>query len=374
MFHFAKRENCEIKVVAPLPYCPPWPWLGSRYVLSQIKKTESLGGIEVYHPRYPLIPGISMPLHGLLIFLFTLPLIIKIKKRFDFDLIDGHYIYPDGFAAVLMGRFLDRPVILSARGSDIHHFTDFKLIRPMISYALNKADHVISVSSALARYMKRLDIPDGKISIVPNGVDTSLFFPMPRAEARDRLIGSESSKVIVSVGSLTENKGYHVLIDAMPRLLQEVPGVRLFIIGKGPYRGIIADKIKVNGLDDNVILVGEIDNRDLRVWYNAADVFCLASAREGWANVIMEALACGTPVVATNVWGAPEVLTSNDVGMLVERNPDAIAKGLVWALNRDWDRDLIYNHVASRTWDVVAEEIAEIFSGVLRDKPHSQSR
>ncbi|MCG2831509.1 MAG: glycosyltransferase family 4 protein [Desulfobacteraceae bacterium] len=332
MFHFARLKDCEIKVVAPVPYCPPWPALGKWYQNSQIKEYEVMDGIEVYHPRYPLIPKVSMALHGFSLFLSSLKLLKKINKTFPFDLIDGHYIYPDGFAAVLLGKAMKRPVVLSARGSDINQFTGFKSIKPMIRYALGHAEHVISVCDALKQEMVALGINDDKISVIPNGVDSKQFYPVDKSKARKKLSLPINKKIILSVGSLIPRKGFHVIIDAFPKLLQEDSNSYLYIIGEGYFRPSLERQIEALNLTQHVTLVGECPNTELKFWYSAADVFCLASSREGWANVIMESLACGTPVVATNVWGAPEILTSTGIGMLVDRTPDAFYNALKRAL------------------------------------------
>jgi teichuronic acid biosynthesis glycosyltransferase TuaC len=365
MFHFAKLKNCEIKVVAPVPYCPPWPQLGKWYQNSQIKKYEVMDGIEVFHPRYPLIPKLSMPVHGLSLFLSSLKLLKKINQTFPFDLIDGHYIYPDGFAAVLLGKTLKKPVVLSARGSDINQFIRFKSIKPMLRYALNRADHVISVCHALKQEMVTLGINDDKISIIPNGVDTEQFYPLDKKEARKKLSLPHKKRIILSVGSLIPRKGFHVILDAFPKLLQEDNNIHFYIIGEGPFRSSLERQIESLNLTRHVSLVGERPNSELKIWYSAADVFCLASSREGWANVIMESLACGTPVVATNVWGAPEILTSSDIGMLVDRTPGSLYSVLKTALETTWNRKRIRGHVKDCNWLTVAEEVNSVFLSVL---------
>jgi len=302
-----------------------------------------------------------MPLHGMSLFFASLKLVKQINKEFPFDLIDGHYIYPDGFAAVLLGKYLKKPVILSARGSDINQFARFKSIKPMIKYALNRADHVISVCNALKREIVDLGPPAQKISVIPNGIDTNCFYPEDKKKARKKLSLSFDQKIILSVGSLIPRKGFHVILDALPEILQNQEDVHLYLVGEGPYLPVLNEQIMRMNLSNHVTMVGERPNSELKTWYSAADVFCLASSREGWANVIMESLACGTPVVATNVWGAPEILTTHAVGILVERNSGSIADGLLEALNRQWNRRRIREHVVERSWDVVAEEVKIVF-------------
>jgi glycosyltransferase involved in cell wall biosynthesis len=155
-------------------------------------------------------------------------------------------------------------------------------------------------------------------------------------------------------------------------MTNQFPDVHLCIIGEGRERESLQSMIGHLGLDERVELLGHRPNEELSLWYNAADVFCLASSREGWANVLMESMACGTPVVATNVYGAPEMITKDVVGILVERNEEAIAEGLIAALERPWDRQVIREHVAGRTWDVVAREVRDVFQKVLNSHRHTR--
>jgi len=365
MFHFAQLRDCEIKVVAPIPYCPHWSIFGKKYQYSQIKKYEIMDGVEVFHPRYPLIPKISMPLHAISLYLFTRGLVKKIFRTFPFDLMDGHYIYPDGLAALLLSKRMNRPLILSARGSDINQFTHFRSIKPMIRYTLNQADHSISVCNALKQEMVALGIDRGKISVIPNGVDMDIFYPIDKKEAQKKLLINHTSKVIVSVGSLIPRKGFHVILEALSRLIPGDSNIHLYIVGEGYYRSTLEKKIRDLHLDQQVTLVGEVANNELKFWYSLADVFCLASSREGWANVIMESLACGTPVVATKVYGAPEIITSSNVGILVENTPESVYDGLKAALKTPWNRELIHAHVKDRSWFKVADEVKATFDMVL---------
>lgn len=365
MQHFAKLDGCDIKVVNPVPFSPSWSFIERRYPYSRVRRKEMLEGIEVYHPRYALIPKVSMPLHGVFMYLSSLKLIKEIERTFPFDLIDGHYIYPDGFAAVLLGRALGKPVVLSARGTDINQFTDFRVIKPMIRYALDRACHVISVCQALKDRMVEIGANSEKITIIPNGIDLNHFYPEDRTDARRCLGLTEDAKIVLSVGALIPLKGYDVLLGAVGELAKKMKDLRLYVVGEGSQRGILESRAREMNLASNVSFVGQRPNSELRNWYNAANVFCLPSSREGWANVLVEALACGTPVVATNVGGAPEILTTPEVGLLVERNPSSIEEGLLSALNREWDRSKIHRHVSQRTWHQVAKEVEGVFNRVL---------
>ncbi len=367
MFNFAKLNDCQIIVVAPVPYCPSWKFLGKWYEFSKIKKKEVMQGITIYHPKYLLIPKVSMLIQGLSMFLSSIRTIKKIQKEFLFDLIDSHYVYPDGFAGMLLSRYFHKPFVVSARGSDIHQFSQMMMIKPFIKKTLKNSQHNISVCNALKTVMIELGSPAERTCVISNGVDIDMFFPLHKKEARNSLSIDMDIKVILSVGSLIPLKGHHLVIEAMQKIIKETIDVHLYIAGKGDYLQILENKISELKLNNFVTFLGHVKNTELIKWYSAADVFCLASSREGWANVIMESMACGTPVVATNVWGAPEIITDPDVGILVERNPDAISTALVDALKREWDRDKIINHVNKRSWKVVANEVKDVFSKVIAD-------
>jgi glycosyltransferase involved in cell wall biosynthesis len=190
---------------------------------------------------------------------------------------------------------------------------------------------------------------------------------MDRQEARERLSIPHYGKIIISVGSLIPRKGYDILLDGFSKLNQRNLDAYLYIIGEGPERSFLEGKISELNLRERVHLMGELPNTNLAIWFNAADISVLASKREGWPNVIMESLACGTPVVATRVWGAPEILTSPEVGMLVEPFSGTLGEGMAKALSMTWNRDRIRAHVEQRNWLRVANEVKGVFSSVLNE-------
>jgi teichuronic acid biosynthesis glycosyltransferase TuaC len=357
ILHLAQRAGTLVKVVAPVPYFPSWisssRW--GKYGLLPLE--ERVENLTVYHPRYPLLPGLLMPLHGILMFVGSLLLVRRLHRQFRFDCIDAHYIYPDGFAAVLLGKILSLPVFVSARGTDINVFPSFPTIRPLIVWSLRKAAGIIAVSSSLKNAMIGLGLPAEKICVIPNGVDTNRFRPLSREEARRNLGLPKDVKFVVSVASLTEGKNHPLLISAFAKMLGDSRHAKLFLIGEGPMRPVLQELIAKLRLEENVILVGAKPNQELAMWFSAADVSCLVSSREGWPNVIMESIACGTPVVATRVGGVPEIIHSPELGLLAEQDCDSIAAALESALAKTWDRDALALHAQSRGWNEVASEV-----------------
>jgi teichuronic acid biosynthesis glycosyltransferase TuaC len=366
--HLARRPGNSVTVVAPVPYAPSWistqPWREA----SSIPPREKFGDLDVYHPRYFLLPKISMPLHGLSMFAGSLGTVRQLHEKMQFDCIDAHYVYPDGFAAVRLGKTLGIPVIVSARGTDISLFPSFRLIRPMIQWTLRNATGVIGVCEALKQSMLSLGASVENTRAIGNGVDVQRFLPMERREARTKLGIPLDAEVVVAVGNLVPVKGYQFLIPAIARLAIQDPKIMLYIVGEGYFRAKLEALAQQEKVQDRAIFVGRKPNEDLRYWYSAADLSCLASSREGWANVLLESLACGTPVVATRVWGAPEVITSPELGVLVDQSVDSIAAGLDLALHKRWDREVLARYAASRTWDVVAGEVENFLKLQIRSE------
>jgi teichuronic acid biosynthesis glycosyltransferase TuaC len=366
--HLALRAGNSIEVIAPVPYFPPW-MPGERWrQFSQIPSAEAIEGVRIHHPRYPLLPGISMPVHGMLMYLASLALAKRLHREKRFDCIDAHFVYPDGFAAVRLGRKLHLPVVVSARGSDIHRYSSFRLIRPMLRWTLARADGAIAVSADLKNRMSALGIPESKIQVISNGVDIERFQPRDAKSARKQLGLPEEGFLLVSVGSLIESKGHHLLIAAVAELARFFPQLRLYILGEGDYRLALEQLVREKKMQDRVFFFGNRPNEELTLWFNAANLSCLMSSREGWPNVVSEALACGTPVLATRAGGIPEIITSSEVGMFVERNVQAIAVGLERALTKPWNRAEIARHSRSRSWDMVAAEVEAFLQSTIPSK------
>lgn len=368
MASFSRLNGSKVKVVAPVPYFPPLK-IGTRWSYSQVLPQETIEGLPVYHPRYFMTPKVGMMTYGLTMFLSVLPTIIQIKREFDFDIIDAHYVYPDGFAAVLLGRFFKKPVIVSARGSDINLFVNFPFISKLLRYTLLNADEVIAVCQALKEAMVQLRIPEHKISVIPNGVDPAKFYPVSKEDAR-KTLGLSGKKVILSVGELIPRKGFHLLIKALKILIDEFHERNLFlvIVGEGGFRKELEALIASLNLKQYVHLAGARPHHELNLWYSAADFFCLASDREGWPNVLLESLACGTPVIATNIWGVPEIIISDEIGILTNRNEWDIAKSISLALKKSWHSETIMRYAREKTWSKVACSVSQVFESVLSEK------
>ena len=366
MTHFAKNGNSQIRVIAPVPYFPPFK-INQRWLYSQVARSEEIDGVKVQHPRYLMIPKVGMVLHGLLMFLSLYLIVKRVQKDFDFDLIDSHYAYPDGFAAVLVGQLLKKPVIISARGSDVNLFRTFPVIQRLLRFSFLRAERVIAVSRALKDTILRLNIPEDKVEVIPNGVDLEKFKEIPTYEARQRL-QLQGKPLLLSVGNLNPNKGFDKLIKSI-RILTEQDNqkdIHLVIIGEGASLKSLQGLVRSLGLDEHVSFAGGVPHQELFLWYSAADIICLASGREGWPNVLLEAMACGKPVVATSVGGIPEIVSSDQLGILVKRNEMEIAKGISTALSKNWNRQEIRKYAETHTWNRVTDSLSAIFRSVTK--------
>jgi glycosyltransferase involved in cell wall biosynthesis len=367
MRHVACHSQNTVCVVAPVPYFPAWLPSTRWRAISRIPKIEVTDGITVYHPRYLLLPKVSMYFHGLLIFLGCFLLLRKLHRKIRFDCIDAHYVYPDGFAAVLAGKLLRLPVVVSARGSDINVLSKFRVVRPMVRWTLRNSTRNIAVSRALLDEMMRLGAPPEKIAVIGNGVDEKRFRPLERAEARQALGMPAKAQVVIAVGALAPVKNHEMLIEAASRVVQRYPDLRIYIIGEGNQRKHLEDLASRSGLEGCISFPGKRPNEELNLWYSAANVTCLPSRKEGWPNVVLESLACGTPVVATNAGAVPEILTSPELGIVVEQDSMAMAEGLCQALGRTWDRQQITRYALTRTWESVAQEVETYLQGAIDD-------
>lgn len=355
------RRGVQLRVVAPVPWFPRYLPIDRWRAWAQVPATERQGKIAVSHPRYPHAPGIGMVAQATSLARATLPHLRTLRREFDFQLIDAHYVYPDGVAAVQLARALGVPCVVTARGSDINLLPRHALVRRQIVAALAAADATVAVSAALGNAMQALGAPADRMHVVPNGVDRDVFHYGDQQEARAKLGIPREETMLLSVGNLNELKGHALVIDAVARLQSRGIRASYHIIGTGEEESRLAAKIAALGLQGRVHLQGSVPNERLRPWYQAASAFVLASSREGWPNVLNESLACGTPVVATKVGGVPEIVRHGENGLLTERSAEAIAVAIEGVLAASWDRPALAAAAARRGWSDVAASLEVLF-------------
>jgi len=323
--HLVASRNVEACVVAPVPWYPAFVPGPDRYTIyREVPETDSRDGFEVSHPKYLVVPRIGMSIAPGLMAASILNAVYKIaSSRQGFDLIDAHYFYPDGVAAAWIAQRLGLPVVITARGTDINLIPKYRIARRQILWAANQAAAIITVCDALRNEMVNLGVEPSKITTLRNGFDPDVFHPVDRDEARNDL--GIQGRTLLSVGHLIERKGHGLIIDALAGL----PDFNLVIVGSGPDEADLKNRVRRLGVEDRVRFEGTVEQTELKSYYSACDALALASSREGMANVLIESIACGCPVVATNSWGTPEVIGSPESGVLVDEwSSTGIAAGI----------------------------------------------
>jgi glycosyltransferase involved in cell wall biosynthesis len=289
------------------------------------------------------------------------------RDGFDFDLIDAHYFYPDGVAAALLAKRLRKPLQITARGTDVNVLPQMALPRRMIAWAARRADAIVTVSEPLKQRLVGLGVDESRIDVLRNGVDCDRFRPLDRAEARDAA-GVKTRYVLAAVGNLVPEKGHDLVIEA----LAQVPDATLLIVGEGTEAAKLREAAHRAGVLDRVRLLPVRPQAALASIYSAADVLVLASSREGWPNVVLEALACGAAVVATNVGSVSEIVDSPETGIVVEeRSAAALAAAMRTILARPPDREAPRRRALEFGWAEVASRQRALFVETIRS--HSEA-
>jgi glycosyltransferase involved in cell wall biosynthesis len=357
----AARGDVEVEVVAPIGL-PVWPLSRHPHYapLRDLPAKEFRNGLVVHRPRYRVWPRLGQAGTARRMAAALLPLLREIRERFPFDLIDAEYFWPDGPAAMRLAEALGVPFSIKARGSDIHLWGAAPGIEEQIVAAGRAAGGLLAVSAALKRDMVGLALPEEKIRVHHTGIDLDRFRPVDRAAAKAAF--GVRGPLLVSVGHLNARKGQEVALAALER----IPNASLFLAGDGPERPKLERAAAAKGLAGRVRFLGVQPHDALPGLLAAADIMVLPTQSEGLANVWVEALACGTPVVTCDVGGAREVVDRPEAGRLVARDPDAVAEG-VNALLADPPAQAAVRAAAERfSWERNAGELFAHLSGLVR--------
>jgi glycosyltransferase involved in cell wall biosynthesis len=350
----------EVKVFLQLARYPRLGGLLPRsYIDGRVDPDQRWDGLDVEAYEYPALPVLTRSINGHLGAARLKPRL----RRFAPDVVIAFWAYPEGFSGVRAAHALGKPCVVGVLGSDV--LMRSGVTERMTRAALHEADGVIAVSDDLKRVLvSRYGVGSDAVRTVVNGFNTGVFNARPQAECRAELGLPADGRLIVYVGRLIEAKGMRELFAAFGTLTRQDPTIRLAIIGDGVMRDEVHRLARQDGLDGRVHLPGGLPPEQVAQWIGASDLLTLPSWSEGYPNVVVEALACGRPVVGTDVGGMREILRADNGVLVPARDAAALAEGLRQCLGRDWDRAAIAAAM-SRTWDDVARDTIAICDAVL---------
>ncbi len=375
---FIRERMFRVAREQPVTIVSPQPWFPLQSVVRCFRtnyrlcgpKHEVQQGIEVFRPRFLSIPGLFRHWDGFFMALFSLPTLRRLKAANRLGIIDAHFGYPDGYAATLLARWIKCPVTVTLRGTEIRH-SNYPQIRSRLKAALNHATEIFSVSASLKNHAISLGVEASKIHVIGNGVDVDKFVAVNREQARARFNIPVTAKVLISVGGLVERKGFHRVLNCLPSLIRDFPDLHYVIVGgpspEGDMTSQLHSQVSALGLAAHVHFLGTVPPEELRWPLSAADIFVLATRNEGWANVFLEAMACGLPVVTTDVGGNREVVCNENLGTIVGFNDQAgLKNALREALSKKWDQEAIVHYARSNDWSKRVSMLRQRF-GIISD-------
>lgn len=355
----ASRAEATVTVVAPVGL-PPWPLsLSARYApLRALPRKERWRELTVYRPTFPIIPKFGGRTNVITMTRAILPLVRRLHAQTPFDVIDASFFFPDGPVAQRLSKALGIPYSVKARGADIHHWGTQRGTRKMVRQAGDQAAGMLAVSDAMRRSMARMGMDADKIRVHYTGVDLDTFELSDRAAAKEAL--DFSGPVVLCVGALIPRKGQELLVRALPAL----PDVTLLLAGQGQYRRTLENLAQELGVERRVGFLGSVPHHKLPRIFAAADVMALPSASEGLANAWVESLACGTPIVISDVGGARELLDRPEAGQIVERDPQAIAAAIRTILDDPPPPEKVREAALRFTWAANGDALLAHLQGI----------
>jgi teichuronic acid biosynthesis glycosyltransferase TuaC len=331
------------------------------FVYRDTEASYTVSGVKVEYLKYPALPVISRPLNGY----NCGRVLVESLRKFGPDLVIGYNVYPEGFGAVSAARELQIPVVIGALGSDILRIPGY-LVGRLVAQTIRKASFVLTVSDELRNRAIRYGIPPEKCRTIHNGCDFDIFTPSDRVAARQELNVAPDAKVVVFIGRLVPLKGLRELLEAAAILSASSPRLCVVCIGEGPMDRELLHRASQPDLTGHVRFVGPAYPHEIARWLAASNVSCLPSHSEGCPNVVIEAMSCGRPVVASNVGGIPELVDSRCGILVAPRNARQLAQGLSRAFDHPWDEDEIVRS-SRRSWDDVARETYQTCCAVVGD-------
>lgn len=351
--------DIKVVVISPVPLNLIGGCKKNRY--KKIVQHEIYNDVEVFRPIFFTLPIIGRYINPISMFLTSINLLRRIKSSIDKpDLIDAHYYFPDGIAALLLGKIIKAPVVITARGSDINYFPKYFTARRYIQWAIQQSAATITVSNALRNRVLEVGGPACKVTTLHNGVDLNIFDIKDKISAKEKI--HINSKLLLTVGNLVKEKRHNLIIMALCYL----PEYTLAVVGEGPLENSLKLTAIKHNVQDRVIFLGRKSQQELVEYYNAADCSVLASSREGLPNVLLESLACGTPLVASQIGGVPEIMQSEVAGyMFSGEDPKTIAALVMKIDGKKINRQAVRALSEYFSWDNASQGQYKIFKRVI---------
>jgi glycosyltransferase involved in cell wall biosynthesis len=295
------------------------------------------------------------------------------KYNIEFDIIHAHFLWSAGYVGMRLKEKYNVPFVVTGHGFDVYQLPfSSRFWRGIIIKILNSADATITCSDNNVRYLKKLERREDKIFVINNGFDKGKFFIQDKSLVRKRLEIDRNRKICLSVGNLEKVKNHEDLILAMKRVIERNKDTDCYIIGDGSQHRNLEKLIEENSLTERVFLLGHKEHSEIGDWINASDIFVLPSLREGAPVVLLEALSCGRPVVATRVGNVADVLISDDYGYIVEPNDvEELSKKIDLAVCKKWDEQKIKKSVSDFSWEKVVKEIIKVYGLVIIKQKNS---
>jgi teichuronic acid biosynthesis glycosyltransferase TuaC len=349
---------CEVEVFYPHAAYPPLLKPRSR-TYDSLDHCYALPGVTAHYHDYPVLPLVSRPFNGWVAGRALLPHV----KRFNPDLVFSYCLYPDGYAGLTIAKALSVPFAAMGVGSDVHSIHD-RFSLKHTKTLLREADLLLAISDDLRERMISMGAPAAKTRTVISGSDPEVFHVRERAAARTQLGLDPSAETVVFIGRMDLKKGLRELVDAAASLQHKRPNLHVYLVGDGPDTPVVESAIATNNATQFIHLMPSCSFDQVAIWMAAAGLITLPSYMEGCPNVILEALACGRPVVATNVGGIPEIMSDACGRLVPPRDSVALAQALDEVLGSSWDAASIAAHW-SRSWSVVADELLDALQTVV---------
>jgi len=365
----ARKAHGEVRVIAPVPW---QPWAHGLYRPAPYDAVWN--GIQATYPFYFFTPRVGRAAYAFWMYESIRGTVKRVIREFRADVILGTWAYPDAVAVATLAGRAGIPWVAKVHGSDINQYSAAPSLRAQIRWALRQASCTFAVSRPLKERLVEIGVPAEQVRVQHNGINVQRFRPLDKLTARQRTGLPRDRRVVVYVSNLKVSKGAADLVEAARCMTGGTDCVPLVaLVGDGPARGLLEETIARHSLGDRVRLIGARPHDEIPDWIAAADALCLPSHQEGCPNVVLEALACGRPVVASRVGAVPEFVDESCGAVVSPREPEQLAAALKTVVSRDWDPAALRERVLPLSWEENASALASELQRAIRERWESQA-